>query len=65
MNSSSDDEVDKINGNTIDPSYLVESHIFDKNRFGFCTIEDGEKEIDFVNVKVIDIFENKLYSGQL
>lgn len=65
MKSSSDDEIGTINGNTIDPCYMVESHIFDKDRFGFCPIEDGEKEIDFVNLKVIDIFEAKQYSGQL
>lgn len=45
---------------------MVESHVFNTKALGFCKIEEGEKEIEFFeDIKVVDMSDNKLYTGQL
>lgn len=54
-----------MNGAGINNDYMIESHVFDLHRMAFCKVEEGEKEIEFMRLKVIDVHENRLYSGDL
>lgn len=65
FSSNSGDTPHTVNGTGVNNDYLVESHVFDLHRKAFWKVEEGEKEIEFMRLKVVDVHENKLYSGDL
>lgn len=47
------------------PPHLIESHVFDQKMLKFAKIEEGEKEIAFMDLQAVDINEAVNYTGHL